>query len=69
MAETGRKSAQIPERTHALLRALNHHHWVEGEEEEKSIGSLIAIAVDIYIKHLQATGQWVPSKRDLRRKP
>ena len=61
-SDTDRKSTQIPERTHSLLKWLS-------TKTGQSIGSLLARAVDVYIKHRTAKGQWVPTKRDLRRKP
>jgi len=75
MAESDRKSVQIPPRTHAILRAFVYHHSlqcdddVDKDEEKHSIGSMVAITVDAYVQQEHAQGQWVPSKRDLRRKP
>jgi len=56
-----RKGVQIPERSWRLLKWLS-------TETGNSIGSMIARAVDVYIKHRQTKGQWVPPKRELRKR-
>ena len=55
-----RVCVQIPVRTHDIVGGLS---W----RTKASMGSIIARAVDVYLRHRESKGQWVPDKRDLER--